>query len=374
MGFLNNFNLLKGGRTPAPHKTYVTALVKDKGTVALSGTTVTFTNLEVELDGNAFKQTTALDISTLGTAVVPGKVYGVFAVPKYNEPVSKSAAETAGLNYYVSGNERGESVAYRFFPSSVEASVAVAGGLDVVTKKVLGGFGTDSDIAVYNYYYETIEKFRDPRYTIQPLMPVGYDLVLGELVYIDNSAKENAFFTKSEVDFRLLTAQLGELKTFRKIVSTAEATARYSNFLHLIKSAKQYDTKADALVDTNGTNITPDIKAADVANTSYTFAAGKFFAVNEYTIPSTTDMGQTFAGYAVRNWLDKQTSSLLGRINPVYLDNQSLTGTVRIGIPMPFSRLTYYADPLSLARVTVGGTVGSINVSNLIPSFDTGIY
>ncbi|MHC5719582.1 MAG: hypothetical protein ACYTX0_47960, partial [Nostoc sp.] len=89
MGLLNSFQNIHGSRTPAPSKTYVTAVVIDKGTVAVSGSSITFTNLEVELDGAHFKATTSLDFSSLGTAVTPGKTYGVYAVPRYNEPADK---------------------------------------------------------------------------------------------------------------------------------------------------------------------------------------------------------------------------------------------------------------------------------------------
>jgi hypothetical protein len=373
MGLLNSFQNVHGSRTPAPSKTYVTPLVVDKGTVAVTTDTITFTNLEVELDGARFKQTTVLDFGNLGTAVAPGKVYGVYAVPKYNEPSSVSAAETAGLDYYVAANANSESIAYRFFPTDVDAAVAASGGLASLTSRINGGVATPGDITVYNTYYETVERFRDPRYTTQPLRPVGFDLVLGELKYIDNSAKENAFFSKTKSEFKVLTAQLGWIKTFRKVVSTAEAISKYAGYLHLIKSAKQYDTRADAGVDaTGGVDVTAAIKTADEANTAYTFTASKFFAVQEYSLPSTTDMGQTFVDYAVVSWIDKQVSNFLGRINPIYLDNTSLANTVRIPNNRAYSRMTYYADPLSLARVTVGGTPGSLTLGSLAPVYDLG--
>lgn len=373
MGLLNNFQLAKGARTHAGSKTYVTALIKDKGSYAASGSAITFSNLQIELDGQLFNQTSTLDFSTLGTAVVPGQTYGVYAVPQYNEPTSPTAAEALGLDYYVAANPNGESIAYRFFNLEVTAALAAAGGIAAIGARVLGGVGSTSDITLYNYYYENVEKYRDPRYTVQVLKPIGFNFVLGTLQYIDNSAVENAFFTKTYTQFQQLISQLGQIRTLRQILTASAATTKYTGFLHLISSAKSYGSNADALVDNNGTDITPAIQAALAAGTAYTFASGTYVAVNEFTLPSTNDIGQTFVGYAVDNWIDIQTSSNLGRINPIYLDNQSLISTVRIAKPA-LSRLTYFSDPCSLVNVTLGGTSGSLTIPSISSNFSTGFF
>lgn len=373
MPFLNNFQIAKGARTHAGAKTYVTALVKDKGTYAASGTVLTFSNLQIELDGALFNQTSTLDISTLGSAIQPGQTYGVYAVPQYNEPTSPTAAEALALDYYVSTNANGESIAYRFFSVEVTAALAAAGGIQGITQRVLSGIGSNSDITLYNYYYEFVERMRDPRFTVTALKPIGYNFVLAQLQYIDNSASENAWFTKSYTQFQQLIAQLGQLKTLRQIWTAAQATARYTNFLHLIQDAKSYTSNANALIDVNGTDISAAITSALNAGTPYTFPAGTYIAVDEYTLPSTTDLGQTFVGYAVDSWIDIQTSSNLGRINPIFLDNQSLIGTVRIPRPA-LSRLTYFADPCPLVNITTGGTVGSLTIPTVTPNYGTPLF
>lgn len=375
MGFLNQFQLSPGARTPGADNIYVTGLVKDKGTQGVSGDTITFTNLTVELDGNDFTATKALDFGTLGTLVAPGKDYLICAVPSYTEPVDKTAAEAAGMDYFVQNNARGEGVAYRFFPTDVQTAITAGGGINAIADRVLMGGATSSDVSLYNYYYETVEDLNDPRYTgVNPFLPVSFDFVLAELVYQDNSSKENALLTKTQVEWNILKAQLGEVYSMKKVLTIAQANTRYAGRLWMIKSAKGYASQANALADVSGTSRTAAIKTALDAGTSYTFASpDTHVAVQEYVVPANMPMGQTHKGYSVLRWLDKQAASGLGRINPIYLDNQALTGSVRFPT-QAMSRLTRFADPLPLARVTLGGVPGTLTIPTVTYVFDTGIY
>jgi len=141
----------KAGRTKGVTKTYVTTLVTDKGTAAYTGDTVTFTNLEVELDGERFKATKSLDLGNVASLLQAGKQYAIFAVASYTEPASQSAAESAGLDYYVAQNSKGEAIAYRFFPSDVLAQINAAGGIAKI-KQARYFNPTSADIANYDAY------------------------------------------------------------------------------------------------------------------------------------------------------------------------------------------------------------------------------
>ena len=147
MGFLNQFQLSPGARTLGADNIYVTGLVKDKGTQSVSGDTITFTNLTVELDGLQFTDTQSLDFGTLGTLVAPGDIYLVCAVPTYTEPADKPTAEGLGLDYYVQNNGNGEAVAYRFFPSNVQAALDAGGGINAISSRVFDG-SANNQIAI----------------------------------------------------------------------------------------------------------------------------------------------------------------------------------------------------------------------------------
>jgi hypothetical protein len=376
MSFKNQFQLVKGARTPGADNLYLTTHVKDKGTPTHAGDAITFTGLTVEIDGNDFTANQVFDFSNLGTLIQPSKSYLVCAVPVYNEPANKAAAEAAGMEYFVQNNARGEAVAYRFFPTDVQTAIEAGGGIAAIADRVLFGGASPSDVTLYNYYYETIQDLNDPRYTaINPFMPIGYGFAVGELVYQDNSAKPNALLSLTKSEYDILRAQLGEVYSLRKVLSLADANARYGSKPWLIKTlfntpVKAYPSLNEALTDTNGTNITASVETAQNNNTALTLAGGTHVAVHEYTVPANMPLGQTFKGYSVKKWYDRQHSSFLGRINPIYLDNQALTGSVRFP-QMAMSRLTRWADPLPLAEVTLDGASAISAISYV---FDTGIY
>ncbi|NBV99989.1 MAG: hypothetical protein EBR67_10910, partial [Proteobacteria bacterium] len=287
----------KVGRTKGATKTYVTSLVTDKGTSSTTSDSLTFTNLEIELDGEKFKSTKTVNFTALSSLLEVSKQYAVFAVPAYTEPNSQSSAEAVGLDYYVSQNSKGEAIAYRFFPSNVLAQINAAGGIAKVKQSRFFN-PTPADIVTYDTYYEQVERLQDPKFVIKALIPSGYDIVLGELKYVDNTASSNVLPTKTRSEFRTIKSQLGEVNSVRKILTGAEATTQFSNSLWLIKTAKSYSSLSDAQLDNNGTDVSAAIIAADAASTSYTFSASHY-VIQEYILAGTTDIGQTFKGYIV---------------------------------------------------------------------------
>ena len=356
----------RAGRTKGAVKTYVTTLVTDKGTAAFTGDTITFTNLEVELDGEKFKATKALDLGNVSSLLSAGKTYTINAVASYTEPASQAAAEAAGLEYYVQQNSKGEAIAYRFFPSDVLAQLNAAGGIDQVKQNKFFN-PSPADNAAYSAYYETLERLNDPKFVIKALTPSGYDLVLREIKWLDNSASNNVLPGKTKQEFRTLRSQLGEMMTQRKILTGAQATAAYGSSLWLIKTAKSYSSLANAQSDTSPTNVISAIQAADAANSVYTFAASHY-VIHEFILPGTTDLGQTAKGWVPVKTIDRQSSSFLGRMNPIYLDNTELHGTVRLERP-ELKRLTQYAYPCELARVSWDGTA----ITAVTYTYDTGM-
>jgi hypothetical protein len=68
-------------------------------------------------------------------------------------------------------------------------------------------------------------------------------------------------------------------------------------------------------------------------------------------MPSTTASAQTGSEPAIQRVLTRSDSTLLGRINPIYLANEAPMR--KVGKPGD-SRLTKWADPTDLVEVTVG--------------------
>ncbi len=362
MGLLNSHQVLPGARTGAGDKTYALAGVKTRPTASVAGGVLSFTGGSIEIEGRDYTFAgKSLDFNALGTLPVVGATYAVAAVPSYNEPATQAAAEAAGLNYYVQRNPFNEFLAYPFIPANLQAAVANEGGLVALTQRIYLGTADASDIAVYNQYSEAAQRLIDPRYAIFPLAPIGFEFVLAQVVPQDNSAKPNALLTKTQADFNLFRSQVGLMYTERKVLTVAEANARYAGRTWLIQSARSYANVNDAISDTSGTTVTP-------AATGNPFTGTVTLAVVEYTYPSNLPIGQTGREDAIIRFLTKEDSSVLGRINPIYLENERVS--VRYA-KQPSSRLTLYGDPCGLVKVTVGGTAGALTLSALTDTYDT---
>jgi hypothetical protein len=356
MGLLNSHQILKGARTPAGEKTYTLSFVKSKPTASVATSILTLAGGVIEIEGKDYSLASTLDVSTLGTLVSPGQTFVVAAVAKYDEPASQAAAETAGLNYYIQRNLEGdESYARPFIPAAIKAAVDAAGGVTQLTDRIYKGAGSNADITLYNQYSEAVGRLRDPRYAIFPLAVTGFEFVLAQVVPQSNAPKSNALLGKSLADFNLLRSQLGLVYQERKVMTAAEAAARYTGQLHLIVNANRYSSTSDALTDTTPTAI---------AGPAYDFAAitpgTTAVAVTEYSYPSNLPIGQQGSEDKVIKFLTKENSTVLGRINPIYMYNEPIS--IRFA-QKPASRLTMFGDPTPLVKITIGGTQGSPTVA-----------
>lgn len=356
MGLLNTHQLLKGARTAAGEKTYTLSFVKSKPTASVATSILTLTGGVIEMEGKDYSLASTLNVASLGTLVSPGQTFVVAAVAKYDEPASQSAAEAAGINYYVQRNlENDESYARPFIPAAIKAAVDAAGGVVQLTDRIYKGAGSPQDITLYNQYSEAVERLRDPRYAIFPLAVTGFEFVLAQVVPQSNTPKANALLGKSLADFNLLRAQLGLVYQERKVMTAAEAAARYAGQLHLVVNANSYASTNDALSNTSPTAIagpTYDFAGIDPGTTAV--------AVTEWTYPSNLPIGQQGSEDKVIRFLTKENSSLLGRINPIYLYNEPVS--IRFA-QKPASRLTMFGDPTPLVKITIGGTQGSPTVA-----------
>lgn len=360
---MNLHQVLKGARTGAGEKTYALSFVKAKPTASVATSVLTLTGGTLELEGKDYSLASTLDVATLGTLIAPGQTFVVAAVPKYNEPASQSAAEAAGLNYYVQRNLEGDEFYARpFIPADISAAVAAAGGLVELTDRVYKGAASASDITIYNQYSEAAERLRDPRYAIFPLAPIGFEFVLAQVTPQDNSPKANALLGKSLADFNLIRSQLGLVYQERKIMTAAQAATRYANQLHLVVNANRYASTADALSNTSPTAIAgPGYDFAGITPTTTAVA------VTEYSYPSNLPIGQMGQEDKIIRFLTKENAAGLGRINPIYMYNEPVA--IRYA-QKPASRLTLFGDPCPLVKITIGGTQGSPTVTLAAEVYD----
>lgn len=361
MGLLNSNQVLKGARTPAGDRTYTQAHVREvpvynqpsANTVAFTGGVIEVEGKNVSLNGYSFS------LASVASLVTPGQQYTLAVVPAYDTPLTRAAAEAAGLNYYIENNYEGETVAYSFIPTAVEQAVLNKGGLHALSQRVYLGSADASDISIFNAYSEAAQRLIDPRYAVFPLpCKEAVEFVLAEIAPQDNASKANALLSKTKAEFDLLRSQLPQYYTERRVMNATDSAARYANRLHLIASAKSYANQTDAINDVNGTTIT--------VNATSVFTGTNFYAVTEYTYPSNTPLGQVGNQPRVLRFLTKKEVGTLGRINPIYLYNEM---TVRAA-KGPASRLTLYADPSSLLNFRVDGTAASPTMTILGANYD----
>ncbi len=356
MGLLNSNQVLKGARTAAGTKTYAQIVVLQQPTYTVAGSVVTFTGGVVEVEGEQVSLTgMTFDLADAGSLITSGQKFVLAAVPSYEEPLSRSAAETAGLNYYVGNTVEGETVAYSFIPSEIEQAVVNKGGATALATRVYNGTASTADITVFNMYSEALERLRDPRYALAPLpVKADVDFILAEVVDQSNAGnKVNALLTKTQAEFNMLRSQLPDLYVERLVHTQAEAVARYAGRYFLIKSAVEYSTLNDAINDTNGT--------PKVVSSATDLTAGKFYAVFEYNYPSNTALGQEGNEPKVLRFISKKEVASYGRVNPIYMYNEM---PVRVA-NNAYSRLTLPADPAPLLRITAGAS-SAVTVDKVI--------
>lgn len=391
MGILNSHQLLPGARTAGGDKTYAIANVMSAPTVTIGDgeagnptvDTIQFNGGSINVEGQSFSFATAqhtIAFAELAAALTPGRQYVICAVPQYNEPVTQLAAEAAGVPYFVERNSSNDFVARLYMPSALSSALAARGGISELTRRVNMGSADTSDMTIYNQYWEYQQRHMDPRYVPMPLLPNGVRLVLAEVIPVDNSSKTNALYSKSLAEFNQIRSQLGLIYTERTVLTDTAADARFitPGKKHLIQSARGYSSATNARDDvrnaTNGYLI-------DTSAGNFTFGAvaspanPTHIAVTEFTYPSNMAPGQTANSQEVvtRFITQSETAALaltatpataVGRVNPLYLDNPIVPS--RLPLAAPLSRLTHYADPCPLVRVSLAPSTWAVTVTRNI--------
>lgn len=381
MGLLNSHQLLPGARKAGNYvgsKTYALAGLTDKPTTAVDGTTASQLNLGstgvVEIEGKKYpidggtNRPNTFDFAGISTLLVSGRDYLLGIVPKYIEPTSRSAAEALNppVNYSVSITSNSEFLLSYFLPSDVEAAVIAVGGLPALQKRVFLGTASTSDINVYNYYSDEVLKLSDPRFTGKLLPIVGYEFVVAE-VYDQNNqglpdVTNKAGFTVN--DFNTLKATQGHIPVQRKVMLESAAATAYNSRLWKVASAKRYSTdKTNALADVSGTPIT-------ISGTPFNSGATTIYVeIQEYYFPTFMPEGHVGTELGISNFLTKEKASVLGRINPIYLDNPYKVHRTQMA-PNPRPALTLYGDPVALTRVTATISSGAVTLTKVADLFE----
>ncbi len=359
MPILNTNQLLPGGLTPNLDLPYVVSTVGDKPTAAVNSTTTTqvdFTAGKIFFDGIPFAvNNLTLNLASLGSLVSNGQRFLVALVPTYVEPTTTSAAITAGVNYTVSYNDKGEALARLFIDPAVKAQADSFGGFATLQQKVLDGIASQAEQAAFYSYSVAQEKLADPRYMTTVLTPTGLGLILIEIQPQQNYYNENVLLTKTEGEFNQLFSRINSPLVERKIMTTAEAATRYNSKLFVVKSAKGYTSLANAQNDTGGTNLTPP---------NWTAASSTHVAVNEYFMTSAISYGHRGNKPKVLRYITKEDSlNLTGRIKPLYLEADYARSRFA-----PISVLTKEPDILPLVDVTMGATLTINEHLNTVPA------
>lgn len=361
---------MKGARTKGGIKTYVDA--EYVGVPSFGTNTAKEIELvgAVEFDGVVFNFADAptvspFDISTFEANLADGE-YILHVVPKYNEPADRTAAEAAGLNYFVdNATPLGESVVHYFLPSALEAEMAAAGGYTTVSKAVYMGSATPAQINLFNRYSDQLERLSDPRYTGHLLEPVGIDYVLQHVYPQDNRSKTDALVGLDNTQLQLFLATQGYVAANRVVDTLANTQAAYETpaIQAKVKRAFGYNSLADAQADINAT----EIKIKDYATRPTIFSAPldlddnaitpTHVAVFEYYQPTYTSRGHEGREYGIFDLYEKRDSGIFGRINPLYMARDFEVARVSAGRGKPLPALTKYACPLPIAKFTKTGAI-----------------
>lgn len=361
MGLLNSNQVLLGARKYAGDKTYTTSLVRTIPSYSITGTTVNFVDGVLEIEGILYGFAgKSLNFANLGTLIRNGFHYIIAAVPSYNEPADKTAAEAAGLNYFIRTSSRNEAIATPFIPTALQGRVDQAGGWDEIQFKVTRGIATAAEIAVFNEYGEAIKKLSDPRYAVFPLKPINFQFILVEAKPQSNFSSSNVFLNKDANYFKQAYSQLGEIYTETRVEAVAAADTFYTGRYHLVAEAYRYTTLANAQNRVGGVLI--DTKSPSF--TTFAATGGAFIVSKTYSYPSRTALGMEGDEPDVSRVLAKENSSFLGRINPIYLDNPQ----PRLGVTenSNYSPLTRYADPAALITVSATASGGVATALTLV--------
>lgn len=356
---LNSHQILKGARTKGGIKTYVDAEYVGVPTAAVN---VPTTGIDItgaiELDGVEFALGN-FDASALNTVLVDGD-YILSAVPAYDEPADRAAAEAAGLNYFVDYNTPlNEAVVHYFLPSALEAEIAAAGGYNTVYKNVAMGAASGYEVQLFNRYSDQLERLSDPRYTGQLLEPVGVEYVCTRVFAQDNRSKKDALLGLTNAQLELFKATQGYVAAERVVDTTANIAAAYDTVLAKIKRAYAYGSLADANADLNGVEIRLDYAngdtlaaPVDLDGVAIPGVDATHIAVFEYYQPTYMSRGHEGREFGIFDLYEKGDALSLGRINPIYMARDMEVARTSAGRGMPLPALTKYAYPLPVAKFT----------------------
>ena len=375
MPLMNSHQVLAGARRPGQAVPYVLAGVTQRPTATLGGSTVTFTNGKIEFDGYPYDLGGAFNFTSIPTAMLKdGACYNIYAVPRYNEYPTRAAAEAAGANYYTYVFN-GDTYADFFLPSTVEALIAAAGGINELWERISNGLATQAERAAYDQYSVALAKMQNPAFVGQHLPITGVDFVVAEVVDQDNKPQADALLGMTGPEIRLLMATQG-ISTANLSPTTITITAPgvYAGAVPIekMKTLVLYPTAADAAAMTNGYTINyptaeklreayayvtrPIVPAAppgpcencdDVTGLGWTTVSGRYW---EYYIPTNLPPGEWGTKDKVITWFTKDRVQTLGRVNPIYM--APAFQPARLCMPTPRrGRLTYYACPTLLVRV-----------------------
>lgn len=373
---LNSHQILAGARTKGGIKTYVGAEYVGVPTAVVNGGTdgLTITG-DVEFDGVVFPLGD-FDASTLNAVLVDGE-YILAAVPEYDEPIDRTAAEGAGLNYYVGQNAVGESVVHYFIPSVIEGQVAAAGGHNELAKRRAMGSATNLEIQLLNEYEDQLERLSDPRYTGQLLEPVSVKYVAKRIYPQDNRSSKDALVGLNNQQIELFIATQGYIAAQRAVYAFGDAyvTGDNGGVLAKVKRAFAYLDAADAAADVDGVEIRLDYKNGDTLSApvdldgvAITLGAGltdySNIAVFEYYQPTYMSRGHEGTKPGIFDLYEIGDTTVLGRINPLYMARDFEVARVSAGRGMPLAALTKYAYPLPIAKFTKadGPVISAVSV------------
>lgn len=390
MGLLNSHQILSGARRPGTIKTYVTSLIKERptptvdaaGTVTLDGGVVEFDGRDWSLDG------LVLNLDTSAAYLKSNTEYVIAVVPKYDEPLSRTDAETnvaftgKGINYYIEQDSlTKEFYAKYFLPSAVEASVLPYGGWTALQLKAFKQGLIPAEKLVFDNFSEELNKLSDPRFTGK-LMPItGVEFIVVETYPQDNSSSPDKTLQMTQADFEYFLSAQGMVPS-KRLAPTApytitDAVAGTGTFyttttggglpiapgskLYRLSSIALYSSAANAATNTNpfpvGSPTREDlIEAFNFVTEPSPDGLGwtnVFAAAYEYYMPSYMSQGHTAYEDGVVQFITKEQVRSLGRINPVYLEQ--LMGPLRTSIKKNARpALMWYADPAAIIKVRTG--------------------
>jgi hypothetical protein len=370
---LNSHQILAGARTKGGIKTYVDADYIVRPETSLTGSVFSFTGA-IELDGVPYNLADfEFDASSLGSLLPEGK-YVLGAVPSYDEPQDRAAAESAGLNYYIDRTPLGESTLHYFMSSELEAEVSAEGGYNNLAKLRAMGAASPYQIQLVTKYSDALEKLSDPRYVGQLLEPTGVEYILKRVLPQDNRSRKDALANLSNQQLEMFKATQGYIAAERIVDTAANQASNYDSKLAKVKRAFAYASEEDAKADVNAVEIRLDYNSGDTLASPVDLdgeaidpADASHIALFEYYQPTYMSKGHHGTNFDVLDMYTKNDSMYLGRINPIYQANDMQVARLSINRARPLSAVTKYGYPLSVATFDYSGGAFTISSGTYTP-------